>query len=326
MKASLALAALTLAIAAPLGAKPFTQLVVFGDSLSDTGNAHYGALALGLSDPTPAAAGYYKGRFSNGEEHIDLLHRALVGGPSKPFLKGGTNYAVGGARATTNADASLDLTAQVNIFGTTPGALPLDPNALYYVNFGSNDVRAQIQGEADAPATADALNLIFGLVDSLYRAGAHHVFLTNIGDLGSEPVFAGQADTARAASVAFDTAFAAGLGPFAHTGTYTLAPGTTFTFFDVLAFGDALTADPTAFNLPATLDLTTPCFAAPSALPSCTGYAWADAIHPASSVQRALGQAELRALGLPIVDVSEPGALALFGLGALGLARARRRG
>ena len=322
MKATLALAAVaTFAIAAPAGAKTFSQLVVFGDSLADTGNAHYGALALGLPDPTPASVGYYNGRFSNGENHIDYLSRALVGGASKPFLKGGTNYAVGGARAATNADASPDLQAQVGYFASTPGSLPLDPNALYFVGFGSNDVRAQIEGTADAPSTADAISNILSLVQSLYLAGAHHVFLTNVGDLGTEPVFAGQAAAARAASVAFDSALASVNPLFAHTGTTNFAPGFTFTFFDTLAFGDALKANPSHFYLHSSLDFTTPCFAVPSALSSCTDYAWADAIHPASGVQRALGQAELRALGVP-----EPAAFALFGLGLAGVALRRWRG
>ncbi len=326
MKIALALAAAALAIAAPASAKVFSQIVVFGDSLSDTGNAHIGAAVLGLPDPTPAAVGYYNGRFSNGEEYIDYLNRQLVGGPSQPIapqlfgLPGpnGTNYAVGGARAVTNADPSLDLPAQVSIFGSFPGNIPLDPNALYVVNFGSNDVRAQIQGTPDAPSTSAALNNIFGLVSGIYAGGGKHVLLYNVGDLGSEPVFAAQAVAARAASQAFDAAFATVLGPFAQTGTYQLAPGTTFTFFDTFAFGDAVRADPARFGLPA-LDYNMPCFAVPAALPSCTGYAFADTIHPTAALHRALGVASLKVLGVP-----EPAALALFGLAVMTLAACRR--
>ncbi len=329
MKHAIALATVALLTAAPASAKVFSQLVVFGDSLSDTGNAHIGALALGLGDPTPASVGYYNGRFSNGPEYIDYLHQALVGGPSYPVapalfgLPGphGTNYAVGGARAVTNADPSLDLPAQVGIFASQPGSLPLDPNALYVINFGSNDVRAQIQMTADAPSTADAISNILGLAGNLYLGGAHHVLLYNVGDLGSEPVFSsvGAAVAARNASVAFDAALASAIPGLAATGTYTLAAGVTFTFVDTLAFGDALRADPAKFGLPSTLDYTTPCFAVPSALPSCSGYAFADAIHPTSALHQALAEETLDALGVP-----EPAVFALFGLGVASLALRRR--
>ena len=37
----------------PASAAPFTNLYVFGDSLTDTGNAHLGAIMLGLPSPAP---------------------------------------------------------------------------------------------------------------------------------------------------------------------------------------------------------------------------------------------------------------------------------
>jgi len=57
-----------LAVPAYASASPFSQLVVFGDSLSDTSNSHKGAKSLGLPDPKPSKVGYYKGRCSNGPE------------------------------------------------------------------------------------------------------------------------------------------------------------------------------------------------------------------------------------------------------------------
>ena len=63
----------------------FSDVIVFGDSLSDTGNAHLGAFARELTDPTPSSLGYYNGRFSDGGAYFDYLHRQLVDGPCNPY-------------------------------------------------------------------------------------------------------------------------------------------------------------------------------------------------------------------------------------------------
>ena len=57
-----------LAVPAYASASPLSQLVVFGDSLSDTSDSHKGAKILGLLDSKPSNVGYYKGRCSNGPE------------------------------------------------------------------------------------------------------------------------------------------------------------------------------------------------------------------------------------------------------------------
>ena len=59
----------------PLHAAPFTQLVIFGDSLSDTGNAND---ALGVAS---AADGYFNGRFSNGPLWVEYLADQLLVSP-----------------------------------------------------------------------------------------------------------------------------------------------------------------------------------------------------------------------------------------------------
>src|SRR6266481_1188103 len=68
------------------------NLVVFGDSLSDTGND---AIATGGAFPNPAV--YYQGRFSNGPIWVDALAQALGEPAVRPSLAGGLDYAYGGA-------------------------------------------------------------------------------------------------------------------------------------------------------------------------------------------------------------------------------------
>src|SRR5215831_17334150 len=84
-------------------AAPFTQFEIFGDSLSDNGNAY---IATGGTSPAPPF--YTVGRFTDGPDTVPagttggLWHEvlaSLLGVPvATPFLAGGTNYAAGGAK------------------------------------------------------------------------------------------------------------------------------------------------------------------------------------------------------------------------------------
>lgn len=319
-RTSLLATAALMAAALPAGAGPYSQLVIFGDSLSDVGNARIGAAVLGLPDPAPPP--FFMGRFSNGPVWADFVHDALIGGPSLPAaplifglpLPSGQNYAIGGARAAPNADPSVDFPGQLGFFGTISGGLA-DPDALYVIAFGSNDITANIQGAVDAPMIADSVGAIIGGMAALNAAGARHFLVLGVADIGNEPRFAiNPADAAvgRALSVAFDQATRQALKatPF--------APGTRVTYHNGLRFFDALEADPAAFGLPP-LDGLTPCFTVLAAIPGCAGFAFADDIHPTSAVHLAYARDIL-------ATVPAPASVALFGLGALALAGARRRG
>ena len=79
-------------------ALPFTNMVVFGDSLSDTGNI---LISTGGAIPT---APYFNGRFSNGPVWIDTLTAGLgLPAGAVASFAGGNNYAFGGARTGTDA-------------------------------------------------------------------------------------------------------------------------------------------------------------------------------------------------------------------------------
>ena len=52
------------------GGKPFAQIIIFGDSLSDNGNIY--RLDFGFIPKSPP---YFKGRFSNGEVWADHVER-----------------------------------------------------------------------------------------------------------------------------------------------------------------------------------------------------------------------------------------------------------
>jgi len=99
---------LLLVLSVPVfGQIPFTEFVIFGDSLSDNGNLYAGTSALG--DPTPGPPQYATGEFTDGVNSvpsttsplglwIEQLAKKMNLPAPVPFIKGtgGLNYAVGG--------------------------------------------------------------------------------------------------------------------------------------------------------------------------------------------------------------------------------------
>jgi phospholipase/lecithinase/hemolysin len=79
--------------AARAGVPSLSNLFVFGDSLSDSGNA--GPLTGGAYTPAP----YVGNRVSNGPVAVEYLWQTFNPGNTdfKPSLKGGTNYSIIGA-------------------------------------------------------------------------------------------------------------------------------------------------------------------------------------------------------------------------------------
>jgi phospholipase/lecithinase/hemolysin len=78
----------------------FDAVYVFGDSYCDVGNIY--TATKGTTPPPP----YYSCRFSNGPIWIEHLASAW-GLPMQPSLKGGTDYAFGGAMVTQSVSTPL---------------------------------------------------------------------------------------------------------------------------------------------------------------------------------------------------------------------------
>jgi phospholipase/lecithinase/hemolysin len=170
----------------PLGSsasESFSQLYVFGDSLSDTGNA---ASVIGDFPPP-----FFMNRVSNGPVAVDILARGL-GLSVEPSLHligiaVGTNYAVAGARANSIEPGDLDF--QVQAFLANHGFMaPAD--ALYVIIIGGNDIRdarslvdeAEARTVVDAAAAAVSENL-----KNLIAAGAHKFLVANGPNIGIIP-------------------------------------------------------------------------------------------------------------------------------------------
>ncbi|WP_373081102.1 SGNH/GDSL hydrolase family protein, partial [Zhongshania sp.] len=165
----------------------FDQLLIFGDSLLDSGN-------FGFRFTNRVGDG--SNNFSTGayaEIAPQHLGRALglATNPANPAIGNGTNYAVGGYE-TSDIVKSINGTglflrreddggtkvrdSYLTEFGS------VNPNALILIDGGGNDF---LNGTANSQATivTSAQTLIAG-VSALSNAGGRYIMLSNLPDLG----------------------------------------------------------------------------------------------------------------------------------------------
>jgi outer membrane lipase/esterase len=204
--------ALALAGASTAQAQSFSDVVVFGDSLSDSGNVaqlqHLPAGNSFTTNPDPVYA--------------EIVAQAF-GFTGTNSLAGGHNYAFGGACARNNgatftcvnSPGSFSLGTQLGTYlGAPAQAGHADPNALYMMWGGANDIFTA----AGAPATAQqntgvAAATMVGLIGTLQNAGARTIVVFNLPDLGLTPLNVGTASqpSASALSFVFNSTFNGGL-------------------------------------------------------------------------------------------------------------------
>ena len=316
MKLSLrALGALCLAAASalatvPAQAGPYSSLTVFGDSLSDVGNIK---IASPSSVPTPL------GRFSDGLNWIDTLAAGLgLPSASVASLAGGSNYAFGGARTGT-ANNPPGVLAQVAGLWA-PSHPAADPNGLYVVLGGGNDMRdARSAAGGDdltreAAAQAAAFN-IFQSVFLLAQAGAKHVLISTLPDLGNTPEAVNLNKVAEStdASQRYNAAIA-GLEATLEA----LFADLDVMVLDMAAIGNGI-IDDALNNGGATYgitNVTAGCFF----VGNCGSALFSDNLHPSAAAYAAIGAAAL-ALVVPLPATAS---LLAAGLLALGFTRRRR--
>ncbi len=227
------LSALVFTFAAVLAhAQDFTSIVIFGDSLSDTGNvAHLTEAKYGVRIPGPAAD-YTDGRFTDGydtvpaaENYLGVWIEQLAAMlPSRPVIKnsldGGTDYAYG--FATTGKGTGVftfgpsdSLSVNVNNIGQQiSDYLATHPNindkTLFVVWGGAIDVLYATSSNDVISAAINQANNIQRLIE----AGATHFIVPNLPPLGLVPRLNGSPATsapATQASVLYNDVLASGI-------------------------------------------------------------------------------------------------------------------
>ena len=287
---ALALATLSLLFAGAASALGFSNLFTFGDSIVDVNNTRATVLAAtgGTVDVAPPGDGYDGGRFTNGINPADTLNQAIEGSDSSGSLGGGDNYAYGGARARATIPAFPGgpplpgIVDQANNYLIDVGAVA-DPNALYFLNIGGNDVRDIVldglTGAARQTVIDDSVAAIVSAIDSLQSAGAQNFLFAGVGDVGGIPEIvalgAAAAAEGRTTSEDINTAIQAALDP-------------SVIFFDTIALTDAVFADPAAFGLPPGILSTPSCLSSgapdPSGPTTCTDSIFFDDVYPTTQV------------------------------------------
>lgn len=346
--AALAVGALTLASAAH--AAPYSNLYIFGDSLSDTGNVRAATTAFGFT-PFPSYPGA-EGRFSNGPVWVEHLAAGLGlpndDGAAKRLLTGagvistgvpeGNNYAYGGARTGLGGSAgpTTGLLGQLIAWNGSAFASSLtraaDPNALYVIAAGGNDMRDFRSGVTGATSPVQAATNVVNAIGLLAQAGARNFLIGNLPSLAGTPeaVSLGLAAPSLAATLAYNAALSAGLAGLDAQFLALTGVDLDIDLVDLYGLTAAVVADATTNGgaVYGITNITTPCitpvlpgvyFAPGSTAVNCGSSLFSDDLHPSAAAHRILGNAALAALGVP-----EPGTLILVA-SSLGLLVLRRR-
>ena len=303
-----------LASAGPVLAEPPHRFVVFGDSLSDPGNAFLLLRDVeippfdSLIPDAPYARGAF--HFSNGATWIEQLsvidHAVPSAGPALLIPPLFSNYAVGGARA--RAVGEFDLSTQVRRFVEDFGG-QAPPGALYVVFVGGDDLRDALEALAQDPTGATsagilgaALSAIRSNLLTLQAAGARRFLVPNGPDISLTPAVRLLGPVARGAARVLAEQFNAGLE--ATLEGLETALGVEIVRLDVFGLLDDVVAAPAAFGL---TDVTQPCIALNTiARAFCANpgtFLFWDGIHPTVAGHHLLAvqaDAALRARAIPV--------------------------
>ena len=294
--------AAALMFGASASATDFSNVIVFGDSLSDSGN-----IALASGSPVPM-------RFTTNPGTTTAENVATgLGFTLAPSLAGGTDYAFGGAGLVNNVAAVPTLPQQLQMYLGANGG-KADSNALYQVWGGANDIfyltGALTDPNAIATGAANAAQTELGLLAGLQGAGARYVVVYNLPDLGKTPSAAAGGTAAQAGAtqlaVLYNGVLNSGIAQLSNNGLNVIPVNTYALLNEVIA-------NPSAYG-----------FANVTA-PACTGgsgssiecgpqgsgapvtyapgtdqtYLFADGVHPTTAAHAMLGQYVLSVIRAP---------------------------
>jgi phospholipase/lecithinase/hemolysin len=303
-----------IALASPILPGQVSQIVAFGDSLTDAGNASIATFGLvpgaGYATRTVTGIPFPVGYFTNPQTGggpsglwIDQFAAKLGVADPSPTLAplGGSNYAVAGA-LTGSANLG-DMQTQVDLFLAThpTGA---SSTALYTLWGGANDIFA-----AQNPVTG--VDNIAAEIKDVAADGGHNFLWFNLPGLGETPSLSGnpaEAAAANLASQAFDQEWATQVSDLDSLGINVIGVNVDTLFNDILA-------NPVAYGFSNVADA---CDTTAGCDPNTFLY-WDD-VHPTTYADSLIANLAYQdAFGGPATATPEPPTVILLTLGGAGL-------
>jgi outer membrane lipase/esterase len=277
----------------------FGNTVVFGASVSDTGNACNASPAA-----CPPAPPYAPGRASNGTLWIETV-AARYGASATPSRLGGFNYAFGGARTgvvpgaapttTPNMVQQMDQYLARVSYQVSPRSLIV----IDAVTFGNNINAVLTQALDGNAAVAAGIADIVGMVNRLYAAGARNILVLNVPNIGRTPLVQ---STGNSAAIAGATALSQGFNVNLANQLNLLRPllsNLNLVLVDVFALEAQIVNNPAGFGL---TNVTAPCFVAtptPTVCATPNTYFYWDGFHPTAALGQILANTVIAALPAP---------------------------
>lgn len=287
----------------------YSELIIFGDSLSDTGNL---ATLTPIDLPWP----YYENRISNGPLAVDVLaaERGLSAEASLHLVSesGGGNFSVDGANA--GGGNPEDLSAQLQAHLDRQGDQVLE-SALYVVIIGGNDLRDARNKDSAAEAEAivdNAVDAIQQTLSTLLQKWAAKILVVNAPDIGRIPETlekAQQDPSIVERSTQLSRRFNGALG--SAVASLQLQYGAALVEFDLFSYFNQLldsaeihgfiNTDEGCFN-PDEYSFHPDCFSLSGIM--FDRFVFFDSIHPTAKTHRLIGEALGQALQEPAADAT----------------------
>jgi outer membrane lipase/esterase len=290
-----------------------SSIYFFGDSLSDTGNtsAKFGGAVPVITAGTPYEPGQYTNVTPTHTGVWSSQFAARMGTTAIRSSAGGTNYSYAGAKTyDSNGIDGINTQVQTYIAAT---AATSSANDLYVIMIGGNDVGAGLTSGNPQLAIQQGLTNIANAVQSLYADGARHFLVANMPDVAATPFVRSQGAAAVGGSQFFANAWNA---------NWTLAmnqlsalPGIDLDRLDFTALASFATTNASALGF---TNITDTCFVNATTTPpqttlqDCSKFFYSDDFHPTVNAHSVIAEFAVRA-------VPAPGALALLGLGLVGM-------
>lgn len=311
--------ALSLAVAAApaMSAEQFPRTIFFGDSLTDGGF---------FRPLLPPEAQVVAGQFTTNPGWVWSQFLANhYGTDASPNGNGqtGDNYAVGGARVAEDTVGALGPTpsvaSQVQAYLGASGG-QADPDALYSVWAGANDIFAIAQGAPVEETLGTAVSTQVGLIGALQNAGARYILVPTLPDMGITPDARAAGPVAQAQLSALAAAYNDALyGGVAAAGLRVI-PLNTYSFLQEVV------ADPASYGF---VNVTSAACTVPSSVlchpgtlaDPMAGSTWlfADGVHPTDAGHAAMADLAVSVLEGPALVATLPHSAT-----AVGRARADR--